>query len=216
MYSQDPKLLHIFAENIDVHAGTASVILGKPPEEIDSEERNIYGKVPNFLMGYGGGPKRLVEATGGKLSMEDAKQVVENYNSGYAQLTEWKTRTIAKARRIGYVETMKGRRRRVPDLNSDDFASKARSERQAINAIIQGTASEICKEAMVRVHRTLDYPKCRMLVQVHDELVVSVPIEEIPKWEPALEQAMGNGKVIMGVSLEVEAHHAQSWSEAKG
>ena len=216
MYSQDPKLLHIFAENIDVHAGTASVILGKPPEEIDSEERNIYGKVPNFLMGYGGGPKRLVEATGGKLSMDDAKRVVENYNSGYAQLTEWKTRTIAKARRIGYVETMKGRRRRVPDLNSDDFASKARSERQAINAIIQGTASEICKEAMVRVHRTLDYPKCRMLVQVHDELVVSVPIEEIPKWEPALEQAMGNGKVIMGVSLEVEAHHAQSWSEAKG
>ena len=216
MYSQDPALLHIFAENIDVHAGTASVILGKPPEEVTGEERNTYGKVPNFLMGYGGGPKRLVDATGGALSMDEAKEVVANYNSGYAQLTRWKKSTIAKARRDGYVETMVGRRRRVPDLNSEDFGSKARAERQAINAIIQGTASEICKQAMISVNSMLEFPKCRMLVQVHDELVVSVPTDEIPKWEPALERAMGNGRIIKGVALEVEAHHAQSWSDAKG
>jgi len=170
MYSQDPKLLHIFAENIDVHAGTASVILGKPPEEVSSEERNIYGKVPNFLMGYGGGPKRLVDATGGQLSMDEARTVVDNYNSGYAALTDWKNKTLTQARRRGYVETMYGRRRRVPDLGSDDFAARARSERQAINAIIQGTASEICKQAMIDVSTALPYPKCKMAVQVHDEL----------------------------------------------
>jgi len=216
MYSQDEALMHIFTENIDVHAGTASVILGKPPEDIDSEERNIYGKVPNFLMGYGGGPKRLVDATGGKLSLDEARTVVENYNKGYAGLTEWKYRTIRKATKDGYVETMGGRRRRVTGLSSSDFAEKSRSERQAINAIIQGTASEICKDAMVKVDRLLDFPRCKMLVQVHDELVVSVPTDELRKWVPAIESAMGNGRVIKGVALEVEAHYAQSWSEAKG
>jgi len=216
MYSQDPALLNIFENNIDVHAGTASVILGKPPEEITSEERNIYGKTPNFLMGYGGGPKRLVDSTNGQLSLDEARVVVENYNKGYAGLTAWKNKAIAEGRRRGYVETMTGRRRRVPDLESDDFAAKSRSERQAINAIIQGTASEICKEAMVKLSSVLDYPKCKMLVQVHDEIVISVPVDELNKWEPMVEEYMGNGRVIMGVSLEVEAHHAGSWSEAKG
>jgi DNA polymerase I-like protein with 3'-5' exonuclease and polymerase domains len=216
MYSQDPALLHIFAENIDVHAGTASVILGKPPEEISSEERNIYGKTPNFLMGYGGGPKRLVDATGGQLSLDEARTVVENYNSGYAGLTAWKHKAIADGRRRGYVETMTGRRRRVSDLSSDDFAAKSRAERQVINAIIQGTAAEICKEAMVKLSSALEYPKCKMLVQVHDEIVISAPADELNTWEPLVEDCMGNGRVIMGVSLEVEAHHAGSWSEAKG
>jgi DNA polymerase-1 len=216
MYSQDSALLHIFSENIDVHAGTASVILGKPPEEITGEERNIYGKVPNFLMGYGGGPKRLVDATGGQLSLDEARTVVDNYNAGYSGLTEWKNKVIRKARSQGYVETMKGRRRRVPDLGSDDFASRARSERQAINAVVQGTASEICKEAMIKVYNVLPFPECKMLVQVHDEIVISVPSQDVTRWERDLEKAMGNGRVIEGVALEVEAHHARSWAEAKG
>ena len=216
MYSQDEALLNIFENNIDVHAGTASVILGKPPEEITGEERNIYGKTPNFLMGYGGGPKRLVDATNGQLSLDEAKKVVENYNRGYAGMTAWKNKMIHQAARKGYVETMLGRRRRVPDITSDDFATKGRAERQAINAIVQGTASEICKQAMIRIHNALDFPKCRLLVQVHDEVVLTVPTEELPKWEPMVEDLMGNGSSIMGVSLEVEAHHAGSWSEAKG
>jgi DNA polymerase-1 len=167
-------------------------------------------------MGYGGGPKRLVDSTNGQLSLDEARVVVENYNKGYAGLTAWKNKAIAEGRRRGYVETMTGRRRRVPDLESDDFAAKSRSERQAINAIIQGTASEICKEAMVKLSSVLDYPKCKMLVQVHDEIVISVPVDELNKWEPMVEEYMGNGRVIKGVSLEVEAHHAGSWSEAKG
>ena len=216
MYSQDKALLNIFQNNIDVHAGTASVILGKPPEDVTGEERTIYGKVPNFLMGYGGGPKRLVDATGGKLTLEEAKVVVENYNKGYSGLTSWKKEVLLKASKIGYVETMKGRRRRVAGLSSEDFAERARAERQAINAIVQGTASEICKEAMIKVSNLLEYPKCKLLVQVHDELVVSVPTEELSHWVPLIESSMGNGNVIMGVELEVEAHYANSWAEAKG
>ena len=216
MYSQDKNLLRIFNEKIDVHAGTASVILGKDPSEISGEERNIYGKVPNFLMGYGGGPKRLVDATGGKLSLEEAKVVVDNYNAGYAGLTDWKNKVLSKAKNTGYVETMHGRRRRVPDLASEDFASRARAERQAINAIIQGTASEICKQAMIDVSSLIRYPDCKIAVQVHDEIVVIVPLDEAPHWRGVIENAMGNGRVIMGVELEVEAHSAQSWVEAKG
>ena len=97
-----------------------------------------------------------------------------------------------------------------------------RAERQAINAVVQGTAAEICKEAMVRLDRNLDWPKCKMLVQVHDELVTSVPTDELGIWIPVIETAMGNGtmlhdgKVKEGVKLVVEAHAAGSWADAKG
>lgn len=226
MFSQDPELLNIFDNDIDVHTGTATVILGRPPA--DSEERNVYGKVPNFLMGYGGGPKRLIVATGGKLTLDQAKQVVENYNNGYAGLTRWKYDVIREAARRGYVETLGGRRRRLADLSLDGssreaWVARSRAERQAVNAIIQGTAAEICKEAMVSLYSKLDYPKCKMLVQVHDELVTSVPTDELGKWIPTINEAMGNGiimdangRVKHGVELKVDAHAAGSWAEAKG
>ena len=225
MMSQDPALLNIFANDIDVHTGTATVILGRPPE--NGEERNIYGKVPNFLMGYGGQAKRLVEATGGAITLEEGERIVQGYNDGYAGLTRWKDKLIAKARKDMFVETMGGRRRRLPDLTAktdtrEGFLSRMRAERQAINAVVQGTAAEICKEAMVRLDRNLDWPKCKMLVQVHDELVTSVPTDELGIWIPVIETAMGNGtilhdgKVKEGVKLVVEAHAAGSWADAKG
>ena len=227
MYSQDPALLQIFRENVDVHTGTAAVILKKEFDEVTPEERQLYGKTPNFLMGYGGGAKRLVAATDGHITLEEAQFIVDGYNSGYAGLTTWKNRLLSQARKYGYVETMGGRRRRVPDINadkstSDGWKARSRAERQAINAVIQGTASEICKEAMARLDSALEWPKCKMLVQVHDEMVISVPTDELSKWVPIVEQGMGNGmivnngKVPEGVALEVEAHFAGSWAEAKG
>lgn len=216
MFSQDPELLRIFRENIDPHTATACLILGKDESELTGEERNIYGKVPNFLMGYGGGPRRLMDATNNALSLDEAKTVVDNYNKGYSRLTEWKQEQMVKAMRTGYVETLNGRRRRLPGIGSTDFAERARAERQAISAIIQGTASEICKEAMLKLSSTLPYPECKLLVQVHDELVVSVPEDEVVDWLPVVEASMGNGRVINEVVLEVEAHFAGSWSEAKG
>lgn len=225
MMSQDPELLNIFANDIDVHTGTATVILGRAPE--NSEERNIYGKVPNFLMGYGGQAKRLVEATGGAITLEEGERIVKGYNEGYGGLTTWKNRLLAKARKDEYVETLGGRRRRLPDLNADrntreGWSARNRAERQAINAVVQGTAAEICKQAMVRLDSGLEWPKCKMLVQVHDELVTSVPTDELGIWVPFIETAMGNGtilhdgKVKEGVKLVVEAHAAGSWAEAKG
>jgi DNA polymerase I-like protein with 3'-5' exonuclease and polymerase domains len=226
MFSQDPELLRIFSEGIDVHTGTATVILGREPTS--SEERNIYGKVPNFLMGYGGGAKRLIVATKGAISLDEAKSIVEGYNKGYAGLSEWKERELAKGRKRGYVETMGGRRRRVPNLTADSssrdgWAARSKAERQAINAIVQGTAAEICKDAMIKLDGMLDFPTCKMLIQVHDELVISVPTEQLVRWVPVVESCMGNGTWLdnngqapVPVQLEVEAHFARSWSEAKG
>lgn len=225
MFSQDPELLRIFENGIDVHTGTATVILGREP--VDSEERNIYGKVPNFLMGYGGQAKRLVAATNGKIDLKRAQFIVDGYNNGYAGLTTWKNKVIRDCKRHGYVETLGGRRRRLPEINADrnqkdGWAAATSAERQAINAVVQGTAAEICKKAMVKLWETLDWPKCQMLVQVHDEMVMSVPTEELGLWVPKIEAAMGNdtviwdGKVDHGVKLEVEAHAAGSWYDAKG
>lgn len=227
MLSQDPALLNIFENDIDVHTGTASVILRKLPEDVTPDERQIFGKTPNFLMGYGGGATRLVAATNGLLSMEEAQGVVDGYNTGYAGLTTWKNRTLAKARKVGYVETLGGRRRRLPDLTAstatkEGWKARMRAERQGINAIVQGTAAEICKEAMVRLDRVLEWPKCKMLVQVHDEMVISVPSDELGIWVPRIETAMGNETVLTdgivehGVKLVVEAHYAGSWYDAKG
>lgn len=219
MYSQDPELMRIFRENIDVHTGTAQVILGRDP--VDSEERNIYGKTPNFLMGYGGGPKKLVDSTNGAITLDDAKHIIDRYNSGYAGLTKWKNKELKRGRQRGFVETMYGRRRRVPELalpgtDKEAWMARSRAERQAINAIVQGTAAEFMKEALIKLENELEYPSCKMLVQVHDEVVVSVPTDQVSRWEPIVEKAMGNGRVIKGVPIEVEAHHAGSWAEAKG
>lgn len=231
MYSQDPALLRIFREGIDVHTGTASVILKKDPKDVTPDERQLYGKTPNFLMGYGGQAKRLqlaVQQAGGNITFDEAQFIVDGYNNGYAGLTDWKNALLAQGRKLGYVETLGGRRRRVPDLNADrntkeGWKARARAERQAINAVIQGTAAEICKGAMIELDKVLEWPRCRMVLQVHDEIVTAVPTEEVGLWVPRIEQAMGNGAILdangtvkEGVKLEVEAHFAGSWYDAKG
>ena len=188
----------------------------------------MYGKTPNFLMGYGGGPKRLVAATNGKITMDEARFIVDGYNNGYAGLTDWKAKLLSQGRRLGYVETLGGRRRRLPDLNAnlnseDGWKDRSRAERQAINAVVQGTAAEICKEAMIRLDAAFEWPKCKMIIQVHDEIVSQTPTDEVGIWKPIIEESMGNGMVLdangtvaEGVELTVEAHYAGSWYDAKG
>jgi DNA polymerase-1 len=163
----------------------------------------------------------LVEACEGKITVEQAKQIIADYNAGYAGLTSWKRKALGKARKKGYVETLGGRRRRLTDLNvptdtKEGWAARSKAERQAINAIIQGTAAEICKDAMVDLDKALAGTDARMLLQVHDELIVSTPTEQLTLWEPVVEQSMGDGRIIMGVPLNVTAHHAGSWNDAKG
>jgi DNA polymerase-1 len=117
---------------------------------------------------------------------------------------------------MGYVTTLSGRRRRLPDLLSANSEWRSRAERQAVNAVVQGSAADICKQAMINIHKTLIGTGAEMLVQVHDELVVSVPDGKLDDiLEPFL-MAMGDGKVLHGVPIRVSYHDAINWAEAKG
>lgn len=214
MFSEDPAMSQIFIENqYDLHTATAAAILGKEPEDVTPEERQLYGKMPNFLIGYGGTDKLLAEKTG--VGLSHATSIIEGYNTTFSRLTAWKKEVAESAHKLGYAETLGGRRRRLPELHSSNIYDVYRAERQAVNHVVQGTASEICKAAMVKVHNMLPYPSCKILVQVHDELVISVPAEDVTQWKSELSNAMGNGTVIMGIPIEVNADSAGSWYDAK-
>ena len=221
MFSGDKNLSKIFLSGIDVHAGTAALILGKDADDVTGEERQVYGKTPNFLMGFGGGAKRLVESTGGVITLDRAREVIDEYNKAYQGMTDWKLQVVRRCKTQGYVETMGGRRRRLPDVNligNDDKIRirRQQAERQAVNAVVQGSAAEICKKAIVASDHAIRDSKVKMLVQVHDELLFSVPTEELRIWEPIILRAMGDGDIIKGIPIKVSGGYAGSWYDAKG
>ena len=178
-----------------------------------SDERQV-GKGVNFLTAYGGGAGKLANTTG--ISVDEAREIIDNYYRQFSGITEWKRQVVANGRIRGYVETMAGRRRRLPDLKSNDDMERSRAERQAVNAVVQGSAADICKQAMLDIHDLLKDTGASLLVQVHDELVVSVPEDIIDEITPRFMEAMGHGRIIDGVPLMVSCDSAYSWAEAKG
>lgn len=213
MFSQDKELLNVFNNNIDIHTGAAALLFGKAVEDVTSEERQI-GKGVNFLTAYGGGAGKLARTTG--IPFEQAQHMIQEYYRQFAGLTEWKQKVVAEGRRQGYVTTLSGRRRRLPDLMSNDQEARSRAERQAVNAVVQGSAADICKQAMVDIDKLLTGTNAKMLVQVHDELVVALPYEDLDGLIQPFLTAMGDDRVINGVPLKVSYHNAINWAEAKG
>jgi DNA polymerase-1 len=212
MFSQDKQMMRIFANEEDIHAGAAALIYKKPLAEVTDEERQV-GKGVNFLTAYGGGAGKLANTTG--ITFEEAKEIIDNYYRQFSGITEWKRQVVASGRSKGYVTTMSGRRRRLPELNSNDDMLRSRAERQAVNAVVQGSAADICKEAMLGIHELLKDTGATLLVQVHDELVVAVPEEIIEELTPRFMDAMGHGRIIDGVPLMVSSDSAYSWADAK-
>lgn len=213
MFSHDKKMSEFFLEEQDIHAGAAALCFNKPIEDVTPEERQI-GKGVNFLTAYGGGYMKLARTTG--IDEHRAKYVINTYYKQFSGITRWKQEEVIKARRRGYVTTLSGRRRRLPDLSSTNDELRSRAERQAINAIVQGSAADICKIAMIDTHEAFRGTGARLLVQVHDELVASCPEDEVDSVIPIMMKAMGHGKVIEGIPLKVSGQAAYSWSEAKG
>jgi DNA polymerase-1 len=213
MFSKDKNMSKFFLEEQDIHAGAAALVLNKPVADVTSEERQL-GKGVNFLTAYGGGAQKLARTTG--ITEKRAREVINNYYKQFSGISAWKNTEIVKAIQRGYVSTLSGRRRRLPELTSRDEGLRARAERQAINAIVQGSAADICKIAMIDVHEALKPFNAKILVQVHDELVVAVPNKHIEEAQKVMVQAMGQDRVIAGIPLKVSCHSANSWSEAKG
>jgi DNA polymerase-1 len=212
MFSQDPRLLEVFKNEEDIHAATASAVFKKPIDKVTTEERQI-GKGVNFLTAYGGGSAKLARVTG--ISERDAQEILANYYKSFKTLTQWKQQIVNQGTSKGYVSTLQGRRRRLPDLRSTDQSLKSRAERQAVNAVVQGTAADICKQAMINVYKIEKQFNLELIVQVHDELVIAAPENETKNLIQPFLTAMGDGSVIDSVPIKVSYQIAHSWAEAK-
>ncbi len=210
--SEDPSLLRAFAEGIDVHRATASEVFGVPVAEVGSEQRR-YAKVINFGLIYGMGAFGLASNLG--IEQKAAKDYIDKYFARFAGVKRYMDETRVSAKKKGYVETVFGRRLWLPEINSGNGPRKAGAERQAINAPMQGTAADLIKLAMIAVQNTLDQERraTRMVMQVHDELVLEVPDAELGWAQEAIPRLMA-GVAQLKVPLLAEVGVGHNWDQA--
>ena len=210
--SQDPVLVESFQSGQDVHARTAAEIFAVPVETVSADQRRE-AKTINFGIIYGMGAHRLGRSLG--IPFKTAQQYIDQYFARYSGIKGYMDSVLEEARQRGYVTTLQGRRRYVPDLQSKNRQIVSAAERVAINTPIQGTAADLIKIAMVVIDRRLQQEKLgsRMLLQVHDELLFEVPEEEI-KTLTALVREIMESVAALQVPLEVEIGHGASWAEA--
>ncbi len=210
--SQDENLLRAFAEGLDVHKATASEVFGVPVDEVSSEQRR-YAKVINFGLIYGMSAFGLAKNLG--IERSAASSYIERYFNRFAGVKRYMddTRTLAKAQ--GYVETVFGRRLWLPEINSANGPSRAGAERAAINAPMQGTAADLIKLSMVAVQDALDAQgrASRMIMQVHDELVLEVPDAELD-WVKAEVPRLMASVAQLRVPLLAEVGSGPNWESA--
>ena len=211
--SQDPTLLGAFRRGEDIHTSTAAAIMGVPAQAVTPEMRRL-AKSVNFGLSYGQGSHGLAQQTG--LSHEEADRFIKTYFARYPQVKEYIERTKRQANEQGYVETLLGRRRYFPELQRDQVRGHivAAAHRMAINAPIQGTAADILKIAMLRLYQALHERnlKSRMTLQVHDELVLEVPEDEVDTVAPLVRKIM-EGAFRLDASLKVDVKVGVNWLE---
>ncbi len=209
--SQDPGLLEAFRRGEDIHSATASSMFEVPINEVDSEMRRI-AKVLNFGVIYGLSAHGISQQTG--FSREEGDNFIKSYFAKYPGISEYLERVKANARETQYVETLLGRRRSVPEINASNFNVRGAAERMAINMPIQGTAADIMKLAMIRVHRRLaeESLRAKMLLQVHDELVFEVPQEEMETLKDLVFDEMP-AAMDLDVTLKVDAKWGETWGD---
>jgi DNA polymerase-1 len=210
--SQDAGLIDAFKNNLDIHARTASELFGIPIDKIMPDMRRI-AKTVNFGVLYGISPFGLSEALG--ISKEDAKKYIEQYFERHPGVKQYIEETLEEAKRNGYVSTLFGRKRAIPELKSQNATIRQQGERLVINSPIQGTAADVIKIAMIRIWRELRDRglKTKMILQVHDELLFEFPKEEIEIVQDIVKKGM-EGVMSLSVSLKVDINYGKNWAEA--
>ncbi len=210
--SGDPHLVAGFAHGADVHRSTAARIFHIAPEDVTAEQRR-HAKVANFGIIYGISAFGLSQRMG--ISRTEAKTFIEEYFRSYPGVKDYMDRVVAEAREKGYVETLFGRKRFLPDINSRNAVARGLAERNAINAPIQGGAADIIKLAMIAVSRRLDAEglRSRMVLQVHDELVFDVVPDERDRIVEIVKQEM-ESVCTLKVPLITECNYGKNWREA--
>jgi DNA polymerase-1 len=210
--SDDPRLLEAFAQGEDVHRATAGEVFGLTPAEVTSEQRRA-AKAINFGLIYGMSAFGLAKQIG--VDRTAAAAYMDRYFARYPGVARYMEETRAVARDKGYVETVFGRRLWLPEIRSSNAGRRQGAERAAINAPMQGTAADLIKRAMLAVQAWLDAQQLRslLILQVHDELVLEVPEEELPLLRESLPRLMG-GAAQLKVPLLVEVGVGANWDAA--
>ena len=212
--AEDEAMQQAFLSGDDIHTITASQVFHVPLTEVTHRMRSS-AKAVNFGIVYGISPFSLAQDIG--VTQKEAKAYMERYFEKYAGVKQYMETIVQKAREQGYVETLMHRRRSLPELTSSRFNLRSFGERVALNMPVQGTAADIMKLAMVHVDRrlTAEHLQARLIMQVHDELIVECPESETEQVEKLLTEEM-SGVVHLKVPLPAEAHSGRNWLEAKG
>lgn len=212
--SGDENMIKAFVEHKDIHTATAAKVYGVEESAVTGDMRRA-AKAVNFGIIYGQSAFGLAESLG--ISRTEAKTIIDNYFTEFSSIKKYMDSTINYAREHGYVETLMGRKRYLRDITSANQTVRGYAERNAINSPIQGTAAEMIKLAMVRVHKSLDQSKykTRMILQVHDELVFDVPDEEIDEVRQLIKEGMeGAMQLPHGVPVVAESGTGKNWLAA--
>ncbi len=211
--ADDETMQNAFKNGMDIHAVTASQVFGVAPEDVTPLQRR-HAKAVNFGIVYGISEFSLSEDIG--VSRWEARDYIDSYLANYHGVRNYMKQVVADAREKGYTETMYGRRRYIPELTSSNYNVRQSAERMTLNTPIQGTAADLIKLAMIRVDKALaeNYPQAKLLLQVHDELIVECPEDIAPQVAELVSREMEH-VAALNVPLTAEAKIGKSWFEAK-
>jgi DNA polymerase-1 len=209
--SNDPVLVQAFVDDQDIHTQTASVVYGIFPEMVTPEMRRA-AKTINFGLMYGMGPVNLSKQLG--VTFAEARHFIESYFDQFPSIRKYIDKSVQSAHDLGYAETLLGRKRYLVEINSSNRMIREAAERTAINTPVQGTAADIMKIAMIRVHAKLnEWPGTRMLLQVHDELIFETPRDGADDFARWVSEKM-SAAYRLKVPLKVDAGIGKHWGEA--
>ena len=198
---------------MDIHTATASQVFGVPADQVTPLQRR-HAKAVNFGIVYGISEFSLAEDIG--VSRYEARDYIDSYLANYHGVRDYMKKVVEDARECGYTQTLYGRRRYIPELKSSNFNVRQGAERIALNTPIQGTAADLIKLAMIRVENALNaqFPEAKLLLQVHDELIVECPEAQAAEVAALVSREM-QGVAQLKVPLTAEAKFGKSWYDAK-
>jgi DNA polymerase-1 len=209
-YCETGPLVESYLHGEDIHRRTASEVFNVQPALVTGEMRRA-AKAINFGIVYGMGAFRLANELG--IARSEAAAYIDGYFARYPQVRGYMEAATARARELGHAETLFGRKRPIAGLDASNQADRAQAERIAVNTPIQGTAADLIKLAMIAVDRLLTGTRCRMLLQVHDELVFELPEALVPMASEEI-RALMSGAAQLAVPLEVQVGTGRNWDEA--
>jgi DNA polymerase-1 len=211
-FSKDQHMIEAFQRNEDIHKATAAKIFGIAPEAVTHEQRSK-AKTANFGIIYGISAFGLSQQL--NISRKEAQTLIDDYFANFPSIKDYINRSIETARKKGYVETLFGRRKYLPDINSNNHVVRNFAERNAINMPIQGTSADIIKIAMINILRKLEegHFKASLIIQVHDELCFDVPNTELGLVKDLVKEEMEKA-VSLDVPLKADVGFGKNWLEA--